>query len=402
MKKGWLTLNDQDLLDPGVFNRRNLRLSIAIHPAQQNELRVKLKGGEQGSFVTVAIEPTASTVLNNPGDPNFESSQAGVGNPNGVAVNQSNHHAFIADRYYDSVIDFDVTGTRIARSFSNLDGDSVLGNGATTSVSFNGISRSVVAVNEGVLLTDPSSLAVINADNGSIRIIPLPYAGAQMHSTHVALNPDMNVAAVDGQYTNAKRAYFIDLSTGIISAREEQLQVTAPVLNAGPNEFVYSAFGETGRPSLIVYSALPPFQRLRRIDTNAPPGTRFDKLAVHQASNTLAAVNRLDSALYLFNLATGEQLARLPVRLSQDQFATVDIAVNQANGLAVVTSRFTDRISVININIQLLIAEIPMPERCSPLGVGIDEPLNRAVIAENGLSSSTRNGSIFVVQLPAQ
>ncbi|PYP87780.1 MAG: hypothetical protein DMF61_09030 [Blastocatellia bacterium AA13] len=402
VKKGWLTLNDQDLLDPGVFNRRNLSITIAIHPSAQNELRLKLKGGEQGSFVTLIVEPTLSTVLNNPNDPGFDSRQTGIGNPNGVTVDQTTHHAFIADRYYDSVIDFDIANARIVRNFSGLDGDSMLGNGATTSVSFNTTARTIAAVNEGVLETDPTSLAVVNADSGSTRVVPLPYAGVPMHSRNIALNPNMNVAAVDGQFTDGKRAYFVDLSTGIVSARDEQLQMTAPVFNAGSNEFVFSSFGENVRPGLVVYSALPPFQRIRRVDTNAPAGTRFEKLAVYRASNVVAAVNRLDSAVYVFNISTGELLARLPIRLSQEPFVTVDIAVNQANGLAVVTGRFTGLVSVINLNTQLLVAEIPLPDRCSPLGVAIDESLNRAVIAENGLSSTTRNGSIFILQLPAQ
>jgi hypothetical protein len=75
--------------------------------------------------------------------------------------------------------------------------------------------------------------------------------------------------------------------------------------------------------------------------------------------------------------------------------------VNPETNLAVVVSRYTTRVSVISLTTKLVMAELLLPAGARPLGVGIDNQSNRAVISENGLSSTERNGSLLVVQLPA-
>jgi len=84
------------------------------------------------------------------------------------------------------------------------------------------------------------------------------------------------------------------------------------------------------------------------------------------------------------------------------QYGGADVAINPATNMALVTSTFSTRLTVIDLNTMLAAWEIPLPTGTRPLGVDIDHQLNRAIIAENGLSSNTRNGSILVVQLPAQ
>ncbi|HEU4387627.1 MAG TPA: hypothetical protein VFV34_07510, partial [Blastocatellia bacterium] len=75
--------------------------------------------------------------------------------------------------------------------------------------------------------------------------------------------------------------------------------------------------------------------------------------------------------------------------------------INTLTNMAAVISGNLDHVTVVNLATQLVAAEIPLPHGSRPLGIGIDNVLNRAVIAENGLASSQRNGSVLVINLPA-
>jgi DNA-binding beta-propeller fold protein YncE len=113
-------------------------------------------------------------------------------------------------------------------------------------------------------------------------------------------------------------------------------------------------------------------------------------------------VNQQDGAVYLFDLAAGTQVARIPIDVGVVTFPSADVAINPATNMAVVVSNYIDRVAVIDLSTNLLIAEIPLPAGTRPLGVDVDRQLNRAIIAENGLASSMRNGTVLVVQLPNQ
>jgi len=82
------------------------------------------------------------------------------------------------------------------------------------------------------------------------------------------------------------------------------------------------------------------------------------------------------------------------------QYGGADVAINPVTNMAIITSTFSPRMTVIDLNTMLPAWEISLPAGTRPLGIDIDYQLNRAVIAENGLSSNTRNGSILVIQLP--
>ena len=112
------------------------------------------------------------------------------------------------------------------------------------------------------------------------------------------------------------------------------------------------------------------------------------------------AVNQRDSSVFLFDLAAGTEVARIPINTGPVGEPATDVAVNPLTNMAVITSRYIPRLTVINLATGLVTAEIPLPENTRTLGVAIDHQLNRAIISENGYSSSRRNGSIFVVELP--
>src|SRR5260370_16141838 len=67
VRKGWITLNGQELLAPPLVGSQRGRLILAIHPQQQNELDVKLKGGHARTLPRISAEPTPSSALSNPG-----------------------------------------------------------------------------------------------------------------------------------------------------------------------------------------------------------------------------------------------------------------------------------------------------------------------------------------------
>jgi len=148
VRKGWVTLNGQQLLAPPLIGNGHAGYILAIHPQQQNQLDIRIKGGDAGSFIRVSIGPTPGNVLNNPGSPGFDSSEQGLGTPYGVSVDQTRHVAYVADRFYDTVFAFDIAGARIASSFTAVDGDQVNGDGGTTSVCFLP-GMGIMAANEG-------------------------------------------------------------------------------------------------------------------------------------------------------------------------------------------------------------------------------------------------------------
>jgi len=398
-RKGTLSLNGEVILSTGVLNRKFASLTVAIHPGPQNDLKLTMKGGDPGSFVTVAIEPTAGTVLNDP------SSQEAVGFPGGVVVDQTRHRAYISDRHYDSVFEFDIASATITRRFAGLDGDSTLGNGATTGIAFNPSTRTIVAVNQGMALSPggvapPGSLALIGLDGGSVTTEVLIGSQGETHPYFVAVNPANNTVAFNALYSqNSRRAYFMNVASGAMRIRDESVVLTGVAINPVTNRFVFAG-ADDASPVLIVYDGLSPFRRVRKIASTARAGTTFDRLAINTATNIAVAVNQGERAVFLFDLADGAEIARIPILVGNVLEPGADVAVNPETNTAVVTSRYLDRVTVIDLATKLVTAEIPLPVGARPLGVDIDRESNRAVVTENGFSSSIRNGSIFVVQLP--
>lgn len=396
--KGTLILNGTPLIGKPLFNRRAARIVVALNPQRQNTLAVKLKGGAPGDFVRVSIEPTRSTLINDPDGGGFDDSQSGLAFPFGVVVDQATHRAYVSDKHADTVFEFDIASARIVRSFAGVDGDSAFGNGVTSGISFNRNSGTIVAANVG----DPTagSISIINVGTGAMGLTQLTDAEGAINPLFVAVNPGNNVAAFNAQYAGrARRAHFIDLSTGELVVREEDMTLSSTAYNSGADEFVFTGTG-TGSPALFVYRGDAPFQRVRRIDSSARAGTGFEKVAVNPETNTAVAVNQRDSAAFIFDLASGREVARIPINVGPVGEPAADVAINPLTNMAVITSRYIPRLTVINLSTGLVTAEIPLPENTRALGVAIDHRLNRAVISENGYSSSQRNGSLFVVELP--
>lgn len=398
VRKGWFTLNGQAILTPTQFNRSVGRLRVALRPSQQNELRIKLKGGAAGSFIRVLVEQTHASLLNDPADPSVDADLAGVGTPFSVTIDQGAHRAFISDRHWDSIIEMDVNLAEVTRWFNGVDGDPVPGNGGTTGLCFNDRDRSIVAVNGGGLADSRGSIAIVDSA-GHGRVLPISYSGRGVQSLFLALNPENNVASFDGRYSDGRRAYFIDLTTSVTTARDETLDLSAPVFSPATDQFVYAADGEGSPPALFVYGSAAPFQRVKRINSSAPPGTEFDKLGINTVTGVVVAVNQKDAAVYLFDLTAGSEIARLPIRTGVVRYQAADVAVNSQSNTAVVVSRFIPLATVIDLTNRVVAAEIPLPPGTLPAGVAIDQALNRAVIGENGLSSNRRNGSILVLDL---
>ena len=230
--KGTLTLNGRVLINKPLFNRRASRIIVALNPQQENTLTLRIKGGSAGDFTRISIEPTLSTLLNDPDAPGFDDNQAGLAFPFGVAVDQTTHRAYVSDKHADTVFEFDVSGARIIRSFTGVDGDSALGNGVTSGISFNRNSGTVVAANGG----DPTtgSLALINIDTGAMGVTELADAQGVITPLFVAVNPDNNVAAFNAIYgARGRRAHFINLSTGELTTREEEMTLELDRLQPG-------------------------------------------------------------------------------------------------------------------------------------------------------------------------
>jgi hypothetical protein len=394
IRKGTVTLNGKEILGKKLVSKRFGKLVVAIAPNQQNEIAVSFKGSP-GSFATIAIEPTPLTLLNDP------SSQSGIGYPYCVTVDQTRHRAYISDRHLDSLLELDIAQASLTRSYSGIDGDQTTGNGATAGAHFNPASRSVVAVNEGSTANPAGSLAVLDLANGQIKVTQLMDSGSNINPVQVAVNSNSNVAAFNARYAGlARRAFFFNIANGMISSRSESMILTGVAANQMTGEFVFVASDTGSSPALFVYSASPPFQRIRRIDSTAQSGTAFERIDINAATNIAVAVNHRDGAVFLFDLAAGAQTARIPVTTGQGIDPIADVAINPEMNLAVVVSRYTTRVSIINLTTKLVMAEIPLPQGVRPLGVGIDNQSNRAIISENGLSSTQRNGSILVIQLP--
>src|SRR5215213_4801453 len=247
--KGTLMLNGTALIEKPVFNRRASRIVVALNPQQQNTLTLRLKGGSAGDFVRISVEPTLSALLSDPDDAGFDDNQVGLAFPFGVVVDQATHRAYVSDKHADTVFEFDVSSARIERSFAGVDGDFALGNGVTSGISFNRNSGAIVATNGG----DPTSgsIALININTGAMDVTRLTDAAGGINPLFVAVNPDNNVAAFNAIYTErGRRAYFIDLSTGELIAREEDMSLNSTAYSAGTNEFVFTGVG-AGSPSLF-------------------------------------------------------------------------------------------------------------------------------------------------------
>ena len=400
VRKGWLTVNGAVLLDPSVFRSRTFTLNLAIHPQLQNTIELKLKGGDPGSFVTVSIARTTSVLLTDPASPEFNASEAGLGMPYGVAVNQATHLAYVTDRYYDSVFEFDVPGGRITHQFGALDGNTQNGDGGTTGIAYDSNGNRVIAISEGINDNTHGSIAIIGLDSRSIRTVPLVQSGQSLHSDYVAVNPTSNTAAFCTLYDGGRTARFIDLASGNIQQSAVTMSLTAPEFNSRTGQFVVAGHDNGAAPALIIYDGVAPFHQIQKIVSSAPAGTTFEKVAINPATNMAVGVNAMDRSASVFDLTAGSEVARIPIQIAIGQYGGVDVAISPRADTAVVTSTFSTRLTVIDLNTMLAAWEIPLPTGTRPLGIDIDQQLNRAVIAENGLSSNTRNGSILVVQLP--
>ncbi len=394
IKKGKVILNGKEILSKKVFSSKFAGLVVAISPAQQNELTISLKGPE-GSFATISIEPTPNALLNDP------SSQRGIGYPYCVTVDQATHRAYVTDRHLDSILEFDVAQSSVTETFSGIDGDQTVGNGATSGAQFNPNARTIVAVNEGTVNNPSGSLAVLDLSTGSVNVTQLFDSGNILNPVYVAVNPNSNVAAFNARYAaSGRRAYFFNIATGAISSRGEPMTLNGVAANSMTNQFIFTGTDADSAPALFLYSALAPFQRIRRIDSTARAGTSFERIAINPATNIAVAVNQRDGAVFLFDLEAGNQTARIPINVGEVGEPSADVAVNPETNLAVVVSRYTTRVSVISLTTKLVMAELLLPAGVRPLGVGVDNQSNRAVISENGLSSTERNGSLLVIQLP--
>ncbi|MGH9765609.1 MAG: hypothetical protein ACREDR_07195 [Blastocatellia bacterium] len=400
IRKGWITLNGQQIAGPTVVGAANYSLIAAIHPQQQNQLVIKAKGGPAGTPITVYVHPTSSTVLNQPGGPGFDAAEAGLGVPYGVAVNSDTHQAYVADRYYGSVFQFDINSASIVRQFSATISGTPLGSGGTTGIRFDPNLGKLAAINEGVNSGDQGSLAVIDLNAESVNVFPLMYSGQTIHAEFVAIDSKDNLAACVALYNGGHYAYLVNLSTGALSQIQSSSSLTSPVFSAVSGQFIFSAQDSSGGPGLLLAGTKAQFKLSGSIKSSAPLGTYFQKMAINAATNVVVAVDQQDSAAYVFDLATNKQTARIPITTGGSAFGAADIAINPKTNMAVITSHFSNLVTVINLQTMLVTLEIPLPPSATPLGVDIDTVLNRAVVSEDSISSNTRNGSVFVLQLP--
>ncbi len=394
VKKATITLNGQELV---TLNKGLRTFVLAVRLQSQNTLSLLLKGPSEGS-VKVSIEPTRSTLFNDPNDADFNSRQAGVGHPVSASVDSASHRAFIADAAHDSIVEFDLNEARVVRIFDNVDGTSTLGDSRTSGVSVNPSSRNMVAVSPADSISGGDGmLSIINLDNGSVRTI----SQGNVHPFSVASNPNTNAAAFTALFNpNNKRAYFLDLASGAVTTRDESLSLFAVANNPITNEFVFTGSDGNGRNTLLVYEARAPFRRLKEIATSAKANTIFDKIAINPANNFAVALNLRDGAVFVFDIAAGQELARIPIRLVRTEFAEGDVAINPETNMAVVVNKSLNILYVIDLATLVLRAELPLPDGTSPTAVGVDKQLNRAAVTETGFSGTLHNGSVLVVQLP--
>jgi DNA-binding beta-propeller fold protein YncE len=396
VKKAIITLNGQEV---GTLTKAAKTLVLAVRLQSQNNLQVVLKGPNPDSFVKITIEPTRANILNSPDDGDFDSKQAGIGFPSGVSVDSASHHAFLSDASDDSVFEFDMNDARVNRRFNNVDGDSIAGSSGTSGVCINTSSRNIVAANPADVSGRSGTLSVINMDNGSVRT----FNQGNLRPFSVAGNGNTNAAAFTALFNpNDKRAYFLDIATGNVTTRDESLTLLAVTDNSMTNEFIFTGSDGNNRTALLVYEARSPFRRVKEIPSSAKGNTVFDKIAVNPANNLAVALNLRDGAVYVFDIAAGQEVARIPIRLVKTDYAEGDIAVNPETNMAIVVNRSLNILYVIDLATFVLRAELLLPNGINPLAVGVDTQLNRAAIAESGFSSSSHNGSVILVQLPSR
>jgi len=400
VRKISVTLNGQQVITPQLLANR-VQIMALVHPGQSNTISVKLKGGSAGSFITVSVGPLPNELLTDPNAPGFDSGEAGLGTPFGVAIDQQNHVAYVADRYWATVVRFDLGSYSITGTFTNVGGAGVApGVAGTTGLRFNPATGQLVAMNEGVTNDQDASLAVINPSDSNVDVMPLLVSGGIMHSDFLAVNSNNNVAIFATLYDGGRTACFMDLGSGTMTTRTQSQNLYGPAVNPTTNQVVFGGINSKGKPDLVVFSASAPFAQLKQIASTAPAGTGFDKVAINPNTNIAVAVNQQDRSVSLFDLTAGAEVARLHITVGDATYSGADVAVNSSGNFAVVTSTFTNHVTVIDLNARLVAGEIVLPDGVRPLGVDIDQDSNRAVISENGLGSSDRNGSILVVQLP--
>ncbi|HEY6331525.1 MAG TPA: hypothetical protein VI756_19525 [Blastocatellia bacterium] len=398
--KIWVTLNGQSVILPALLASRS-QIMIAVQSQAENTISVKLKGGQAGSSITITIGPILSTLLTDPNAPGFDASEEGLGTPYGVAIDQQNHIAYVADRYWDSVVKFDLGSYSITQTFPNVGGVGVpAGDAGTTGLRFNAATGQLVAMNEGVTDNLGASIAVITPSTAAVEVTPLLLSGNIVHSDFLAVNPNNNVAAFGTLYSGGRVACFMDLSSGQMTTHTQIQDLSAPAVNPVTNQVVFAGINNKGEPDLVVFSALAPFNQIKLIASTAPAGTGFDKIAIDTAANVAIAVNQRDGSVSLFDLLAGTEVARLPITVGDVTYSAADVAVNTTSHFGVVTSTFTNQITIVDLSARVVAGAIVLPEGVRPLGVDIDQSSNRAVISENGLGSADRNGSILVVELP--
>lgn len=398
--KVWVSLNGQPLIVPTQLANRG-QLMLAIQPVGQNTLSIKLKGGNSGAFITMSVGPIPGTLLTDPSAPEFDSAEIGLGTPYGVAIDQQNHVAYVGDRYWADVVRFDLGSYSITEKFSNVGGANVpAGDAGTTGLRYNSVTGQLVALNEGVTDNVGGSLAVINPANSSVEVTPLLLSGNTMHSDFLAVNPNNNIAAFATLYDGGRTACFMDISSGVMMTQTQSQDLSAPAVNPVTNQFVFTAVNSKGNPDLVVFSGSAPFAPGKQIPSTAPAGTFFEKVAIDPTIHTAIAVNQQDASVSIFDLSARTEVARLHITVGDVQYSSADVAVSTVGHFAVVTSTFTNHITIVDLKASVVAGEIVLPAGVRPLGVDIDQASNRAVISENGLGSSDRNGSILVVQLP--
>jgi DNA-binding beta-propeller fold protein YncE len=395
VKKATITLNGQPLV---TLNKGLRTFVLAVRLQSQNELSLLLKGADPAGFVKLSIEPTRSTLINDPNDSDFDSNQAGVGHPVSASVDSASHRAYVADAGRDAILEFDLNEARVLRTFDNVDGNSISGDSRTSGVCVNPGSRNMVAVSpDDSGSAGNGTLSVINLDNGSVRTFPQ----GNVHPFSVASNANTNTAAFTALFNpHNRRAYFLDVSSGAVTTRDEGISLFAVANNPITNEFVFTGADSSGRNVLYVYEARAPFRRLKEIATSARANTLFDKIAINPANNYAVALNLREGAVYIFDIAAGQELARIPIRVVRTEFAEGGVAVNPETNMALVVNKNLNILYVIDLATLVLRAELPLPEGANPTGVGVDTQLNRAAVTEIGFSSNSHNGSVLVVQLP--
>lgn len=395
VKRATVTLNGQELV---ALNKGLKTIVLAVRLQSQNTLSIVLKGSNPDSFVKVSIEPTRTTLFNNPNDGDFDNRQAGIGYPVGASVDSVSHRAYIADAGKDAIIEFDLNEARVLRTFDNVDGNAVSGDSRTSAVCVNPSARNMVAVSPADTISGGNgTLSIVNLDNGSVRTL----SQGNVHPFSVASNANTNAAAFTALFNpNNKRAYFLDISSGAVTTRDESIALFAVANNPMTNEFVFAGSDGAGRSALFVYEARSPFRRLKEIAVSARANTLFDKIAINPANNFAVALNLREGAVFVFDLAAGQELARIPIRVVKTDFAEGDVAINPETNMAVVVNKSLNVLYVIDLATLVLRAELPLPEGCSPTGVGVDTQLNRAAVTETGFSGNLHNGSVLVVQLP--